>query len=101
MAWCPQMDWCPQIGETYLLLDQAKDKYLLWAVIENDFKCGSTTLQVVEDGPDKDKTKIVSTSWIKKQPEFGMVIELAGEIVIENGKQHVKPALENAQAKTL
>ena len=91
-----------QIGETYLLIEQGRDKYLLWAVIENDFNYDSTILEVVEEGPDFGRKVIVSTSWVNDQPDFGLLIEPAGKIAFTKGIQFIKkPGLFPEKAKTL
>lgn len=89
------------IGTLYLLPDQNSTKILLWAVIENNLNDKTSTLSVVEDCPEKGMKAKIDAKWLYERESIGPILPPAGEIVIEEGREFIKPTTSKAQSKVL
>lgn len=89
------------IGSIYLLRENPFAERLVWMVIENNSNDKTTTLSVVEMGPECGKEIKVNAEWLCKREPIGPIFPVKGEIVIENGIEFVKSVNEQAPIKAL
>ncbi len=93
------MNGYASIGAIYLLREQNGTKNLLWAVIENNLNDKTSTLSVVEDCSEIGKKVKVDAKWLYEREPVGPILPLAGEIVIENGREFIRPVEEKGVCK--
>lgn len=90
----------PQIGAIYSLIHNKIPKSLLWAVTENDSINKTSTVTVIEDCPEKGYTATVNAQWLYSREPVGPIMTPNGEIVIENGREFIKPLEKEEEQNT-
>lgn len=95
------MEGYATIGAIYSFRPQHSDKNLMWAVIENNSNDNTSTLLVVEKCPENGRKVKVDAKWLYDQEPIGPILPPAGEIIIEDGKEFVRPVEEKTQSKVL
>lgn len=82
------------LGTLYLLRHPKMNESLLWVVVENNSNDKTSTLTVVEECEEKGTKVKIDAKWLYEREPVGPIFPLAGEIVVENGIEYVKPILE-------
>ena len=88
------MEGYASIGSLYLLRHPKVDKSLLWVVVENNSNDKTSTLTVVEECQEKGMKAKIDAKWLYEREPVGPIFPPAGEIVVENGIEYVKPISE-------
>lgn len=88
------MEGYASIGTLYLLRHPKVNKSLLWVVVENNSNDKTSTLTVVEECQEKGMKAKIDAKWLYEREPVGPIFPPAGEIVVENGIEYVKPISE-------
>ena len=95
------MEGYARIGTLYLLRVPKGTKRLLWAVIENNSNDTTSTLEVVEECPEKGMRAKIDAKWLYEREILGPILPPLGDIVIENGIEFIKQIETKGKAKIL
>lgn len=87
------------IGTLYYLQEQYGSPKLIWSVIENNFNEKTSTLMVVESCEEYGKKVKVDAKWLYDKTPIGPIIPQEGEIVIENGREFIRPIQEKIKSR--
>ena len=93
------MEGYPEIGTLYLLRHPYIDRWIFYAVVENNFNKNSTILEVVEKCPELGMRTIASSSWINSMTPVGITYDPNGKVVVEDGVEYIKPLDELSRTK--
>lgn len=91
----------PSIGSLYLLPNKECNKTLLWAVIENNSNNNQSTLSVIEECTEKGIKAKVDTKWLIEREPVGPILPASGNIVIEKGREFIRPVTTKDHVKSL
>lgn len=97
------MEGFASIGAVYSIPNPKKyGKSFYCRVIENDFNRNISILEVIEYCPERGKKYEVDSKILYTCSGLGIILPPDGDIVIENGREYVKPREEIKEiSKTL
>lgn len=95
------MEGYAHIGTLYLLKEPNGNKNLVCSVIENNSNDKTSILLVVEDCAKKGMTAKVNAKWLYERESIGLILPPSGDIVIENGREFIRPIETKGYSKVL
>lgn len=95
------MEGYAHIGTLYLLREPKGEKKLVWSVIENNSNDETSTLVVVEECSKKGMKAVVNAKWLYEREPIGPILPPSGDIVIENGREFIRPIETKEYSKVL
>lgn len=79
------------IGALYILSIRGFEKST-WVVIENNSNENKTILENIEEGPNYGIKISVDAAKLNEREPLGPILNVNGEIVIEDGREFIKPS---------
>lgn len=89
------------IGTLYLLKEPNENKNLVCSVIENNWNDKTSTLLVVGECSKKGMKAKVNAKWLYERESIGLILPPSGDIVIEGGREFIRPIETKGYQKIL